>query len=63
MTSIELNDQEVETLKSVLEFFIYQPVPLYKGSLEQVKSIKTILWKKMKISEYCLIRNQYITHE
>jgi len=63
MTNIELNDEEFETLKFVLEFFIYQSVPFYKDSLEQIKIIETILWRKMKVPEYCLIRNEYITHE
>lgn len=61
--NIELTEQEFETLKSVLEFFIYQSVPMYKDSLQQQKVIETILWKKMKVPEYCLIRNKYITHE
>jgi len=60
---ITLNEKEFETLKSVLEFFIYQSVPFYKGSLDQVSHCESILFKKMKVPEFCLIRQKYITHE
>jgi hypothetical protein len=59
---IELTEKEFETLKSVLKFFIYQSVPLYKGSLDQVKDCESILFKKMKVKEWCLIRSAYIEH-
>jgi hypothetical protein len=59
---ITLNEKEFETLKSVLEFFIYQSVPFYKGSLDQVSHCESILFKKMKVPEFCLIRRRYIEH-
>ncbi len=61
--NIELTEEEFETLKSVLEFFIYQSIPMYKDSLKQQKVIETILWQKMQVPEYCLIRNAYVSHK
>ncbi len=61
--TITLTQEEFDTLTSILKFFIYQPIPFYKGSSSEVKVIENILFKKMKIPEFCLIRNQYIDHD
>jgi hypothetical protein len=58
MNKIELSQSEFETLENVLKFFIYQPVPFYKGSLDDIKNCESILFKKMKVNEFCLIRGK-----
>jgi len=59
---INLLKNEFNALKNILEFFIYQSFPFYKGSLKQVAHCKNILFKKMKVKEWCLIREAYIEH-